>query len=76
MRLKHKGILLLLNALVGGGYVATILLLIHWVCNMGIGVGAVFVPIGILLVIVLGWMIVDRRKYGSQSVPRNIASHN
>lgn len=70
MRLKHKGFVLLLNALVGGGYVAAILLLIQWVSTVDLGLSAFLIPFGLLALLVIGWTMVDRRKY-VDNVPRH-----
>ncbi|MEW9669114.1 hypothetical protein [Ammoniphilus sp. 3BR4] len=77
MWLKQKGYIILLNALVGGGYVAAILLLIHWVSTVHVGIGAFFVPLGLLVLIILGWMAADRRKYPShRTMPRNVQTNS
>ncbi|RXT08120.1 hypothetical protein [Ammoniphilus sp. CFH 90114] len=75
MRLKHKGVMLLLNALFGGGYVAAILLLIHWVSTGQIGLGAFLVPVGLVMIMALGWIMVDRKKYTPASMRNQIPNH-
>lgn len=67
MWLKHKGFMLLLNALVGVGYVAAVLLLIQWVSTVDLGYSAFLVPVGLLVLMVVGWLLVDRQ----DNIPRH-----
>lgn len=74
--MKQKGHMILLNALVGGGYVAAILLLIPWVSTVHAGVAAFFIPLGLLVLIILGWMAADLRKFPSRPSVTNKAQMN
>lgn len=62
---KNKWIVMMINAIMGGGYIAAILLMIHWVSTGHMGIAAYLVPIAILVIMTLGWTVLDRRKYVS-----------
>lgn len=64
---KNKWVMIITNAIIIGGYIAAILLMIHGVSTGRLGIAAYLVPIAILILMVLGWTVLDRRKCVSTS---------
>lgn len=64
MGFNHKWMTMLLNSMLGGGYIALILAMIQWVSTGKLGIKAIFVPIGLLVFLTLAWTLLDRKKHG------------
>lgn len=62
---KNKWVIMMINAIIGGGYIAALLLMIHWVSTGHMGIAAYLIPFTILILMALGWTVLDRRKYVS-----------
>lgn len=68
MVLNHKWMIVFLNAALGGGYIALILLMIHWASTGNMGMIAFLIPIGLLAALTLGWTVLDKRKISSPQI--------
>jgi len=63
MVLNKKWVKMFLNAMLGGGYIALILLMIQWVSTEKMGLTAFLIPIGIIVVLTLAGTFLDKKKH-------------